>query len=49
MMISILVKDTIHHQGWFYSITYTGVVEQWDCHDGAASGKFTIEQDRLRH
>uniref|UniRef100_A0A0D3FSF3 Uncharacterized protein n=1 Tax=Oryza barthii TaxID=65489 RepID=A0A0D3FSF3_9ORYZ len=27
------IKDTIHHQGWFYSVTYTGVVKQWDRRD----------------
>nr|AHW98554.1 hypothetical protein [Oryza sativa f. spontanea] len=33
------VEDAIHHRGRFYSITYTGVVEEWDRRGGG--GGFT--------
>uniref|UniRef100_A0A0D9W269 KIB1-4 beta-propeller domain-containing protein n=1 Tax=Leersia perrieri TaxID=77586 RepID=A0A0D9W269_9ORYZ len=28
------VEDAIHHEGKFYSVTYTGVVEEWDRRGG---------------
>uniref|UniRef100_I1PIZ2 KIB1-4 beta-propeller domain-containing protein n=1 Tax=Oryza glaberrima TaxID=4538 RepID=I1PIZ2_ORYGL len=34
------VEDAIHHRGRFYSITYTGVVEEWD-RRGGGDGGFT--------
>ena len=33
------VEDAIHHEGRFYSVTYAGVVEEWD--GDAETGEFT--------
>nr|AHW98594.1 hypothetical protein [Oryza punctata] len=35
------IEDAIHHRGKFYSITYSGVVEEWDRRDGPSSNEFT--------
>ncbi|KAE8778090.1 hypothetical protein D1007_49071 [Hordeum vulgare] len=35
------VKDAVHHDGRFYSITYSGEVEAWEEHDTNAAGVFT--------
>ncbi|KAJ1270051.1 hypothetical protein BS78_06G024900 [Paspalum vaginatum] len=35
------VEDAIHHDGRFYSITYSGVVEAWDQSNGRGAAEFT--------
>ncbi|RLM66574.1 uncharacterized protein C2845_PM16G01440 [Panicum miliaceum] len=38
------IKDAIHHIGRFYSVTYTGRVEAWQCND--KTGEFTSQMEK---
>ncbi|CAM0955169.1 unnamed protein product [Alopecurus aequalis] len=41
-------KDAIHHEGRFYSITFSGVVEVWEEHDGEFTSRVvTPSRSRL--